>query len=33
VDGAGDKTPAAIDFNVEYGVKQLILRYAPVEKL
>jgi hypothetical protein len=33
VDGAGDKTPAAIDFGSEYGVKQLILQYAPVEKL
>ncbi|KAB2351905.1 DNA helicase PcrA [Actinomadura rudentiformis] len=33
VDGAGDKAAASVDFGGEYGVKRLILRYAPVEKL
>ncbi|MEU5883740.1 DNA helicase PcrA [Spirillospora sp. NPDC047279] len=33
VDGAGDKAAASIDFGGEYGVKRLVLRYAPVEKL
>jgi DNA helicase-2/ATP-dependent DNA helicase PcrA len=30
--GAGDKTEATIDFGSE-GLKRLLLRYAPVEKL
>ncbi|REE98232.1 ATP-dependent DNA helicase PcrA [Thermomonospora umbrina] len=33
VDGAGEKSAASIDFGGEYGVKRLVLRYAPVEKL
>jgi DNA helicase-2/ATP-dependent DNA helicase PcrA len=33
VDGAGDKAAASIDFGGDYGVKRLVLRYAPVEKL
>ncbi|MFG2002583.1 DNA helicase PcrA [Spirillospora sp. NPDC048911] len=33
VDGAGEKAAASVDFGGEYGVKRLILRYAPVEKL
>jgi DNA helicase II / ATP-dependent DNA helicase PcrA len=33
VDGLGEKAAASIDFGGEYGVKRLILRYAPVEKL
>ncbi|WP_285694565.1 DNA helicase PcrA [Actinomadura sp. NBRC 104412] len=33
VDGAGERAAASIDFGGEYGVKRLILRYAPVEKL
>ncbi|WP_166133703.1 DNA helicase PcrA [Nocardioides ochotonae] len=32
VEGAGDKSVASIDFGSE-GVKRLLLRYAPVEKL
>jgi DNA helicase-2/ATP-dependent DNA helicase PcrA len=32
VEGAGDKAVAAIDFGSQ-GVKRLLLRYAPVEKL
>ena len=32
VEGAGDKAVASIDFGSE-GVKRLLLRYAPVEKL
>ncbi len=32
LEGAGDKTVASIDFGSE-GVKRLLLRYAPVEKL
>ncbi|WP_157407836.1 DNA helicase PcrA [Actinomadura atramentaria] len=32
-DGAGDKAAASVDFGGEYGVKHLILRYAPLEKL
>ncbi|WP_232680453.1 DNA helicase PcrA [Nocardioides sp. R-C-SC26] len=32
VDGAGDRAAASIDFGSE-GVKRLLLRYAPVEKL
>ncbi|MGI8328630.1 DNA helicase PcrA [Actinomadura scrupuli] len=33
VDGAGEKAAASIDFGGDYGVKRLVLRYAPVEKL
>ena len=33
VDGAGDRAEAKIDFGSEYGVKHLVLRYAPLEKL
>ncbi|MDL4776180.1 MULTISPECIES: DNA helicase PcrA [Thermomonosporaceae] len=33
VDGDGDKAAASVDFGGEYGVKRLVLRYAPVEKL
>ncbi|MGP0026269.1 MAG: DNA helicase PcrA [Streptosporangiaceae bacterium] len=33
VDGAGDRAEAKIDFGAEYGVKHLVLRYAPLEKL
>ncbi len=33
VDGAGDKAAASVDFGGDYGVKRLILRYAPLEKL
>ncbi len=33
VDGAGDKAAASVDFGGDYGVKRLVLRYAPVEKL
>ncbi|WP_207400829.1 DNA helicase PcrA [Actinomadura roseirufa] len=33
VDGAGDRAAASVDFGGEYGVKRLVLRYAPVEKL
>ncbi|GAB3265600.1 DNA helicase PcrA [Alteromonas gracilis] len=32
IEGAGDKAVASIDFGAE-GVKRLLLRYAPVEKL
>ena len=32
IDGVGDKAVASIDFGSE-GVKRLLLRYAPVEKL
>ena len=32
VEGAGDRAVASIDFGSE-GVKRLLLRYAPVEKL
>jgi DNA helicase-2/ATP-dependent DNA helicase PcrA len=32
LEGAGDKTVASIDFGSE-GVRRLLLRYAPVEKL
>ena len=31
-EGAGDKSVASIDFGSD-GVKRLLLRYAPVEKL
>jgi len=30
--GAGDRAEASVDFGAE-GVKRLLLRYAPVEKL
>ncbi len=33
VGGVGERAEAKIDFGSEYGVKHLILRYAPVEKL
>jgi DNA helicase-2/ATP-dependent DNA helicase PcrA len=32
LEGQGDKAVASIDFGSE-GVKRLLLRYAPVEKL
>jgi len=32
-DGHGDQAEAKIDFGGEYGVKHLVLRYAPLEKL
>jgi len=32
-DGYGDDAEAKIDFGGEYGVKHLVLRYAPLEKL
>ena len=32
IEGQGDKASASIDFGSE-GVKRLLLRYAPVEKL
>jgi DNA helicase-2/ATP-dependent DNA helicase PcrA len=33
VDGVGDRAEAKIDFGSEYGVKHLVLRYAPLEKI
>ena len=33
VDGAGERAEAKIDFGTDYGVKHLVLRYAPLEKL
>jgi DNA helicase-2/ATP-dependent DNA helicase PcrA len=33
VDGAGERAAASVDFGGDYGVKRLVLRYAPVEKL
>jgi DNA helicase-2/ATP-dependent DNA helicase PcrA len=33
VEGSGDDPEAKIDFGGEYGVKHLVLRYAPIEKL
>jgi ATP-dependent DNA helicase UvrD/PcrA len=33
VQGSGDDPEAKIDFGGEYGVKHLVLRYAPIEKL
>jgi DNA helicase-2/ATP-dependent DNA helicase PcrA len=33
VDGAGEHAEAKIDFGGEYGIKHLVLRYAPLEKL
>jgi DNA helicase-2/ATP-dependent DNA helicase PcrA len=32
-DGYGDNAEAKIDFGGEYGIKHLVLRYAPLEKL
>jgi len=32
-DGFGDQAEAKIDFGADYGVKHLVLRYAPLEKL
>jgi DNA helicase-2/ATP-dependent DNA helicase PcrA len=33
VEGAGERAEASIDFGADYGVKHLVLRYAPLEKL
>ncbi|HEX4060474.1 MAG TPA: DNA helicase PcrA [Streptosporangiaceae bacterium] len=33
MEGMGDRAEAKIDFGGEYGVKHLVLRYAPLEKL
>ncbi|GAA2718347.1 DNA helicase PcrA [Actinocorallia aurantiaca] len=33
IDGAADKAAASVDFGGDYGVKRLVLRYAPIEKL
>ena len=33
VEGADDRAEAKIDFGGDYGVKHLVLRYAPLEKL
>jgi DNA helicase-2/ATP-dependent DNA helicase PcrA len=33
VEGAADKAMAHVDFGAEAGVKRLLLRYAPLEKL
>ncbi len=33
VEGVNDRAEAKIDFGGEYGVKHLVLRYAPLEKL
>jgi DNA helicase II / ATP-dependent DNA helicase PcrA len=32
-DGFGDQAEAKIDFGADYGIKHLVLRYAPLEKL
>jgi DNA helicase II / ATP-dependent DNA helicase PcrA len=32
-DGHGDQAEAKIDFGADYGVKHLVIRYAPLEKL
>ena len=32
-DGYGDQAKAKIDSGADYGVKRLVLRYAPLEKL
>ncbi|HET9080048.1 MAG TPA: DNA helicase PcrA [Trebonia sp.] len=32
-DGYGDRAEAKIDFGASYGIKHLVLRYAPLEKL
>jgi DNA helicase-2/ATP-dependent DNA helicase PcrA len=31
--GTGDNAEAKIDFGGDYGLKHLVLRYAPLEKL
>ncbi len=33
VEGRADDPEAKVDFGEEYGIKHLLLRYAPVEKL
>jgi DNA helicase-2/ATP-dependent DNA helicase PcrA len=33
VEGRGDDPEAKIDFGGDYGIKHLVLRYAPIEKL
>ena len=33
VEGRGDDPEAKVDFGDDYGVKHLLLRYAPIEKL
>ena len=33
VEGRSDDPEAKVDFGEEYGIKHLLLRYAPVEKL
>jgi DNA helicase-2/ATP-dependent DNA helicase PcrA len=33
LEGVGDRAEAKIDFGGEYGVKHLVLRYAPLQKL
>ena len=33
VEGRGDDPEAKVDFGDEYGIKHLLLRYAPIEKL
>ena len=32
VQGSGDDPEAKIDFGGEYGIKHLVLRYAPIEE-
>jgi DNA helicase II / ATP-dependent DNA helicase PcrA len=33
IEGRGDDPEAKIDFGGDYGIKHLVLRYAPIEKL
>ena len=33
IDGSADRTTASIDFGGDYGVKRLVVRHAPLEKL
>ncbi len=33
VEGSGDDPEAKVDFGEDYGIKHLLLRYAPIEKL
>ena len=33
LEGEGDKAMAHVDFGTDTGVKRLLLRYAPLEKL
>ena len=33
VSGEGDRARAKVDFGGDYGAKELLLRYAPVEKI